>query len=192
MADHEAGTVAELETRSTDNVRGRDLNTIKADLIYEPHINRKLAKIINDASYELESCNDKGTLLKNIKSKSLKLLRRETKEFRKKGNEEIAELESMLSTLHQQLMLSTKITRAQANRKAEIKAEINKKRNLLNPPRARASHFRYRADELTTREFWTASYHRGNSATFINSLNIISDWTNPPPKDTISNNLLLR
>ena len=83
-----------------------------------------------------------------LKNDSLNLLKKETKRFRRKENLEIAEVESLLNTLHLQLASKARITPADAIKRSELQARLLKHKNTLNPPKARSSNFRYRSGEM--------------------------------------------
>ena len=65
---HEAGPIAELETRADTNERGRDLTSLNAGLVYDPSVNSMLEKLIVECNRKLSSAPDKGKLLNTLLS----------------------------------------------------------------------------------------------------------------------------
>ena len=182
ISDHEAGTIAELELRNSDNVRGKDLASVKADLVYEPSVNSELASLITKANESLPNARNKGKLLKRLKADSLRVLKKATRRFRKKANQEIAEMELHLSTLHAIHVNKPKTTAADVAKRDKLINDLKEKRSILNPTKPHSALFRFKAEEQMSRQFWQRSFHSSKSASFINAMNVVDDWSNPPPK----------
>jgi len=180
-SDH-SSVISTMEFRNEAILRGRDLVPVNENLILVESVQALITPKVDESILEWKSGRKTAVAaIGTAKYEVRKILRKATRQFRKKCNVKIAEIELKLQLLHEQQLF--KPTKAGKLIRNSYLTELSKTREEMHPPKARGSRHTLRKEECMSREFWQRVFRSQGSSNFINSLNRVDKWDNPPGKN---------
>ena len=182
--DHDT-LIADLEFKTQRaKPKSKPLATVNSELVYEPTVNDMCRRLIRKAIARKRKGYDPIKNWNKLKFNTLKLLKAETRVFRKKKNIEIEETVECINHLKRIHDSQRTISRNDRLKREGLMNKLKELRTQLNPPKPRRSLFSFRKEETMSREMWSNTYRSSKGSNFINHMDVVQDWNNPPPKDT--------
>ena len=183
LADHSATTLHMKDTRS-ENAKSpkRDLITLNEEAIYEPELRYKISLAIAKCQLRI----NQGKNLFESYNKMKKSIRYHWKQATKKIASEISKQIKEKEFLLKSLLASIKIepTKRDVQQSTRIQRSITDLKLKLHPPKPEASKFMFNKEERMSREFFKDIRPKTKGASRIDALEKVSDWHQPPPKNT--------
>jgi len=174
-----------LELRSANQSRGKDLFTIKEDIIFQPRINSELASINAKHLALFDTGADPNDTKKSLLKEVRKYLKKNSKKQKSAINKEIAKLELTLEAMHTNQICSPCTDSIHA--RSVIQDQLAEERAKLRPPSAKHANFSFKKEECMSAELFQTTFHKTLGGSFITSLNAGINWADKatvPPKDT--------
>eukprot|EP00965_Chrysotila_dentata_P030919 1030137-Pleurochrysis_carterae.AAC.1 len=182
-SDHAIVTSKATFLDESSYTKGNDLFTINPQVINIPDTRKLLIDEINKTvkAHKKNSSQVQATI-GTFKYKIRAILKKATRQNAKKINDDIANIDHLLSLLHMnQTRKPSAEGAATRTRLIEERIELKKK---LSAPKPNSSYFVYKKSELMSRQFWQTTFPRtSNTFKGIMKLCKVRDWNHPPPKN---------